>query len=397
MNWLEESKKMQAELSAWRRTLHKNAETGFDLPKTLAYLRAQLEGTGCTVETCGKAGLTVLLGKKEGKTFLLRADIDGLPIEEASGEKFAAKKGNMHACGHDMHATMLLGCAKLLKNREKELNGRVKLLFQPAEEILEGAKDCIENGVLKNPKPSSGLMIHVMTAVDLPTGYAVVASGGVSAPAADYFTVTVQGKGCHGSAPWNGTDALTVGARILLALQELAARELPVSEQAVLTVGSMKTGSAGNVVSDRVELSGTLRAFDEGTRDFVKKRLEEISSHIAKAFRAKAKVTYGGGCPTLVNEEDLSSFVEKTAKKTLGENAVFNSKELGGDTKKNSGGSEDFAYISHQIPCVMIAVAAGERKKGYAYPLHHPKARFDEDALAVGSALYAQIAYEWLR
>ncbi len=389
-----ESLALQEEMVRIRRYLHKNAETGFALTKTLAYVSEKLREMGYEPTPCGRSGLVATVGKGTS-CFLLRADMDALPITERAALSFASKNGNMHACGHDMHTAMLLGAAKLLKAREKDLRGQVKLLFQPAEEILEGAKDVLSAGVLSGPKPQAAMMLHVMTAVDLPTGTAVVASGGVSAPAADYFTVKVKGKGCHGSAPWNGVDALSVGAHILLGLQEIAARELSISDPAVLTVGSLQSGSAGNAISDSALLHGTMRAFDEGTRAFVKERLEEISKQIAKAFRAKAEVTYGGGCPTLVNDEKLSAFTEKSAKALLGE-GVYTSAGLGGDTKKNSGGSEDFAYISHEIPSVMVAIAAGEREKGCGYPLHHPKACFDEEALSVGAALYAHIAMEWL-
>lgn len=391
---LQQAKDLQKELVEIRRYLHKNAEVGFALDKTQSYIQKQLESMGITAQKCGKAGIVATLGKATGKTFLLRADMDALPIPERSGEPFSAKNGNMHACGHDLHATMLLGAARLLKAQEKTLNGRVKLLFQPAEEILEGAKDVIKSGVLSNPKVDGAMMLHVMTGNALPVGTAVVASKGVSAPAADYFKITVQGKGCHGSAPWNGVDALTVGARILLGLQELSARELPPSQRAVLTVGSIKAGSAGNAICDSAELSGTMRAFDEGVREYLKKRMKAIAENTAKAFRARAKITYQGGCPTLVNDSELSALAYKTAGAVS--SRVYFSADLAGEDKERSGGSEDFAYISHEVPSIMVALAAGEEKKGCAYPLHHPKARFDEDALYIGAALYAQVAKEWL-
>ncbi len=393
---LKEAQGLRKQLIEWRRGLHERAEVGFALPRTTAFVKAALKEMDCEVKPCGKSGIVALLGQGE-RTFLLRADMDALPIKEETGLPFASTNGNMHACGHDMHTAMLLGAAKLLKAREKRLNGRVKLLFQPAEELLKGAKNTVENGVLENPKVGGAMMVHTMTAVAMPVGTVVVASAGVSAPAADYFTIQVQGKGCHGSSPWNGVDACTVGARILLALEEISARELSTQEPAVLTVGSMVAGQASNVIADTATLKGTLRAFDEATRVFIKKRIKEITAAVARAFRAKASVRYEAGCPTLFNDEKLSGFTEKSLKKLFGETAVFSSGSLQGDVKTKSGGSEDFAYISREVPSVMVAVAAGEKGKGYEYPLHHPKANFDEEALSIGAAAYAHTAIEWLK
>ncbi len=385
---------MRDKLIEHRRYLHENAEVGFDLPKTCAYVEKTLTGLGYTVEKCGKAGLLATVGDGKNKpTVLLRADMDGLPIEEKSGEPFACKTGNMHACGHDLHTAMLLGAAELLQKRKNDVKGGVKLLFQPAEETLEGAKDCLKNGVLGGLKPDCAVMLHVMTDFPLETGTAIVSSAGVSAPAADFFRITVQGKGCHGSTPWKGVDALAVGAHILLALQTLSSREIPASAAAVLTVGSLQAGQAGNVIADRATLKGTLRTFDEEVRAKIKTRIAEIARMQAKAFRATAKTEFLGGCPALVNDEKISDFAYRTAKALLGEERAYTSAELsGGEVGKTSGGSEDFAYISQEIPSVMVALSAGERGKGYSYPLHHPKARFDEDVLPIGAALLTAFA-----
>ena len=394
-NLLRQARDLQEDLIKIRRYLHECAETGFALTQTLAFVRGELEKLGYTPQQCGKAGLIATVGKG-AKCFLLRADMDALKIPEKSGERFACKKGNMHACGHDLHTAMLLGAARLLKANEDKLHGQVKLVFQPAEEVLEGAKSMVKAGVLNNPKVHAAMALHVATGVELATGTAVVASG-VSAPAADYFTIEIQGKGCHGATPWNGVDALTVAARILLALQEIHARELSLAHSAVLTVGAIEGGNAGNAVCDVALLRGTLRAFDEGVREQIKRRMEEIAKNIAKAFRAKAKVVYGGGCPTLLNDNDLSAFALDKARALLGKNLAFNALELSGGEREKRGGSEDFAYISHEVPSVMVSLAAGEKSKGYAYPLHHPKVTFDENALSVGTALYAHIAIEWLQ
>ncbi len=390
---LKNAKEIQRELIEHRRYLHENAECGFALTKTLGFIEKQLKDMGYTPKKCGKAGLTAEVGDG-GKRVLLRADIDGLPIKEKSGLSYACKNGNMHACGHDLHTAMLLGAAKLLKANEGRLKGSVRLLFQPAEELLEGAKNCIEAGVLEGV--DCAVMLHVLTALDIPMGEVIVSSEGVSAPAADYFSMEIKGKGCHGSSPWRGVDPLTVAAHILLGLQALSARELSPAQTAVLTVGSIQTGEAANAISNAALLHGTLRAFDEEVRSFVKRRMETIVKQTAKAFRASAKVKYGGGCPTLVNDGELSKLAYEAAKKLLGEERVATSKGIGGDVRKKEGGSEDFAYISHAVPSVMIALSAGERSKGFAYPLHHPKVKFDENALPIGAALYAELAQKLL-
>lgn len=391
---LDEAKDVQKELVDIRRYLHQNAETGFELQKTYAYIKKKLEEYGYKPKKCGRSGLTATVGGRKGKTILLRADMDGLPIEEKTGLAYACKDGNMHACGHDMHATMLLGAAKLLKRREKKLDGKVKLLFQPAEELLEGAKDVIEGGAIEDPKPTAAVMLHVLTATPMPSGTVVVASG-ISAPAADFYHIKVQGKGCHGATPWKGVDALTVAAHIVIALQEISARELPASTPAVLTVGAIVSDGTDNALSDSVTLKGTLRSFDEGVRKMVKKRMEQIAKSVARGFRATAEITYNGGCPTLRNDEKLSLFTEETLKNAFGVGNVFSINALGGDVRKNSGGSEDFAYISHQIPSVMVGLSTGSVTEGYPYPLHHPKAAFNESVLWQGAAIYTLIGWKF--
>jgi hippurate hydrolase len=398
---LEKAVSLSDTLVSERRHLHMNPETGFDLENTVAYVKKELEDMGYEPVKCGKAGLIVLAGgKKPGKTFLLRADMDALPIHEESGVEFSSCNDKMHACGHDMHTSMLLGAARLLKEYEDEIEGTIKLMFQPAEEIFEGSHDMITSGLLKNPDVDSALMIHVMAGMSFPAGTVIVSSPGVSAPAADYFEIQVQGKGCHGSMPNTGVDPLNAAAHILIALQEIHARELAMSDNAVLTIGTMHAGNAANVIPDTVTMSGSIRTFDEETRSFIKKRMEEITECTAKAFRADAKVVWGSGCPTLVNDKDLSVCMEGYVKELLGQNKAFSVAQLmamsGGGSSSKSAGSEDFAYVSQEVPSIMLALAAGEPGKGYKYPQHHPMVKFDESVLAPGSAVYAYTAMRWL-
>ena len=394
---LDAARQLSQEMTEHRRWLHAHAETGFDLKETKPYVKAALEEMGYAVRECGKAGLTATAGTPGGKVLLLRADMDALPIREEADVDFACQNGNMHACGHDMHTAMLLGAAKILKQRESELGGMVKFMFQPAEEIFEGGKDMIAAGALEDPKPDAAMMIHVTAGTPIPAGTAVVSSPGVSAPAADYFTIQVQGKGCHGSAPQDGIDPLTAAAHILIALQEISARELAASEEAVLTIGSFHGGDVGNVIPDRAVLCGTIRTYNEDVRSWLKERIADISRGIAGAFRAKAQVSFGSGCPTLVNDKVLSETVTGYLKDLLGPRGAFTTQELTGGKPARGGGSEDFAYVSHQLPALMLALAAGEPQKGYRYPQHHPQVKFDESVLSVGCGIFVHTAMEYLR
>lgn len=394
---MQEAAALQDEIKAHRLWLHTHAETGFDLTETKPYVKSTLTEMGYTVQECGKAGLVTTVGKPGGKVLLLRADMDALPIAEEADVDFACKNGRMHACGHDMHTAMLLGAAKILKAHESELDGMVKLMFQPAEEIFEGSKDMIASGALENPRPDAALMIHVAAGMPLPAGTVVVSAPGVSAPAADYFTIRVHGKGCHGSAPQNGIDPLTAAAHILIALQEIHARELSASDEAVLTIGTFHAGEAGNVIPDTATMGGTIRTYDEKTRAYLKERMTAIAQSIAEAFRASAEVSFGSGCPTLVNDKDLSEKVTGYLKDLLGANRAFTTAELNGGKPARGGGSEDFAYVSHEVPSLMLALAAGEPSKGYVYPQHHPKVKFDESILPTGATVFVDCAINYLR
>ncbi len=385
-------------MSSCRRKLHRFAECGFELPKTLEFVEKELRGMGLEPRRCGRAGLTALVGAAEGRCFLLRADMDALPIPEQSGLEFAAQNGNSHTCGHDMHTAMLLGAAKILKKHEAELSGRVKLMFQPAEETLEGAKDMIEAGVLQNPEPDGAMMLHLMPASPLPVGSVVLPAPGVSAPAADYFEILVRGQGCHGSSPNTGIDPLTAAAHILIALQELGARELGMNERAVLTVGSLHGGEAANVIPDSVTMGGTMRAMEEDTREYIKKRLAEIARSVAAAFRAEATVSFGSGCPGLLGDAELLSRVEDFARVLLGGEMVFSAADFSsvGGRGGRTAGSEDFAYVSRIVPSVMLALAGGQPEAGFDKPLHHPAVMFDEAAMPSGAAVLAGCAMMWL-
>lgn len=383
-------------LTEYRRWLHEHAETGFALHNTTKFVMDKLTEMGYQPKVSGQSGVVATIGAGN-PCILLRADMDALPIREEADLPFACRNGNMHACGHDMHTAMLLGAAELLMRHKECLKGTVKLMFQPAEEILSGASDMMDAGVLENPKVDAAVMIHVTTGTPMPTGTVYIPSTGVSSPAADYFTIHVQGTGCHGSTPEKGVDAITAAAHILVALQEIRARELSVSQEAIFTIGSFHGGTADNVIADTADLGGTIRAYDEETRAFMKKRITEISEGIAGAFRASAGVTFGSGCPTLYNHKELTEKAADILKPLLGADRVICGSQFAAEGKPTrSGGSEDFAYISQKVPSMMLALAAGTPEEGHTYPLHHPMVTFNESILPIGAAVLAQFALCWL-
>ena len=387
INFFEEAKAIENEFLELRRCLHTHAEVGFSLPYPTGLVFAKLREYGYDPEKCGRAGITATVGRG-GKTFLLRADMDALPMREETGLEFAARGGNMHACGHDMHTAMLLLAAKLLRAHEAELCGTVKLVFQPAEELLAGAKDMIDAGVLEKPRVDAAFMLHVLSAVNTPVGSVIVPSGGVSAPSADYFDIRISGKSCHGAMPEKGADALLAAAHVLVALSSLSARELAIGERALFTIGKMVSGSAANAIAGEALLSGTLRAYSAQTREKLRRRISEISRGVASALGTAAEVIFGKGTPSLKNDVSLSSCIGKYCLELLPHEYVLPAEIPGA-----AGGSEDFAYIAEKVPAAMVSISAGSGE----YPLHHPKVCFDESVLATGGALYAHVAARWLQ
>lgn len=393
---LEQSKEIFEEIVGHRRYFHKNPEVGMILPITTKYVINKLKDMGYEPEVICESGVSATVGTgNSGKTFLLRADMDALEIVEETDEEFKSNNGSMHACGHDLHTSMLLGAAKLLKINEDQIEGTVKLMFQPAEEILSGASAMIEAGILTNPKVDAAMMIHVLSGFPLVEGKILSMLSGINTAAADWFKITINGKGCHGAAPNSGVDPLVVVSQILLSLQNINAREIDPSEPASLTVGQLHGGTAGNIIPDTAFLEGTIRTFSKEARDFIKTRVKEIAENIGKSFRADVKVDFFRGCPSNETDKELRNEINTSVIKLLGEDNLVDSEKTG--IFKTMPGSEDFAYISEHIPSVMLFLTAGSTANGYEYPMHHPKVSFDESVLNIGAAVYADTAIEWLK
>ena len=364
---------------------------------TKAFVKAKLEEMGYQPQDCGPGGLVVLAGgKKPGKCFLIRGDMDALPIQEEAEVDFASENpGKMHACGHDTHAAMMLGAAKLLKEHEDELQGTVKLLFQPGEETLEGAESCVKAGVLENPHVDAAMMIHSMTGMPMPHGVMLIMDGGRGMASCDQYKITVKGKGGHGAMPHLTIDPITAAAHIHVALAEIHSRELTSGTFGVITTGKFQAGVASNVIADTAVMEGTIRTGDEATEEMLMQRVKEIAESVGKAYRCEVDVEFVGHCPPNISDKEVSASAVKYMTELLGQAAVPASVAMG-DSNKISGGSEDFAFISTKVPSVSMMLAVGNPENGYCYPQHHPKARFDDSKLFEGAAAYAYVAARWL-
>ena len=394
---LAEAEALQPQLQKWRRTIHRNPEIGFDLPKTRALVKQALTEMGYQPQDCGKAGILALAGgKRPGKTILLRGDMDALPIFEESGEVFASEvPGRMHGCGHDMHTAMMLGAARLLKAHEDELEGTVKLEFQPAEEIFQGSPDMLAHGLLEAPHVDAAVMFHVLGGMPLPLGEVLVPGGGITMASCEQYHIVVHGKGGHGSMPENCIDPITAAAHIHIALQEINARELSQNDFGVLTTGRFAAGAASNVIPDTAEMWGTIRTTDPENKSgaLIKQRMTEIAQGVAAAFRCTAEVTFSDFCPCMVVDETLSKDAFGYLSEMLGQGVMDMTSLTGG---KPGGGSEDFAFVSHEVPTVSLFLACGGPAQGCRYSQHHPKVRFDDSVLYKGSAAYGYVAMRWL-
>lgn len=394
---LKEAHALEPQLQQWRRTLHRHPEVGFDLPHTKELVKKALTEMGYEPKDCGKAGVIALAGgKKPGKTILLRADMDALPIPEDSGEEFSSEvPGKMHGCGHDMHTAMLLGAAKLLKAHEDELEGTVKLEFQPAEEIFQGSPDMIAGGLLEDPHVDAAVMFHVLAGMPLPVGTVLVPGGGITMAGCEQYHITVHGKGGHGSMPEACIDPITAAAHIHIALQEINSREMDPHSFGVFTTGRFQAGAASNVIPDTAEMWGTIRTIDPENKvgELIHKRMTEIAQGVAAAYRCTAEVGFSDYCPCMVVDHALAGNAMTYMTELVGQGAMDMSKLTGG---KPGGGSEDFAFVSHEVPTVSMFLSAGSAKEGYAYGQHHPKVKFDDSILYEGSAAYSWFALRWL-
>lgn len=388
MNYYERALELKDETIANRRHIHKNAETGLDLPKTKAYVMEKLTEYGLEPKDCGY-GVTATLGKG-GKVLLLRADMDALPMPEESGEEFACPTGKeAHTCGHDFHAAMLLTAAKMLKEKEDTLEGTIKFMFQPAEETFEGSKNMIENGILENPPVDAALAYHVSPG-KMPIGLFMYNDKDTMMYSVDGFKITIHGKGSHGAYPHVGVDPINIGVHIHLALQELIARESDPTHSCVLTIGQFAGGTAANIIPETAVLQGTIRTNKPEARELLVRRVKEVAEKTAAVYNGTVDIEMISEVPPLICNPKLTDEV------------VGYMQELGipGLTPYpgiSASASEDFAVIAEKVPSTFMYLSAGYLDERGQYPAHHPKAQFNEDVCPIGAACLAHCASQWLK
>ena len=386
MNDYERALALRDETVAHRRWMHTHAEVGLEMPKAQAYVIEQLKRAGLEPRPCGH-GVVAELGKKGGRTLLLRADMDALPMKEESGESFACSTGTeAHACGHDFHTAMLLSAAKLLKESEEKLAGRVRFMFQPAEETFEGAKDMIANGILDGV--DAALAYHVSTG-RMPVGIFMYNDSGTMMNSVDGFRITVYGKGSHGAYPQNSIDPINIGVHIYLALEALLAREATPNKTCVMTVGQFTAGAAANIIPDTAILQGTIRTNDRDSRALLVRRMKETAEKTAEVYGGTVSVEMISEVPPLICDSALT-------KQIVGYMQELPIPGLMPYPGVSANASEDFASVAERVPSTFMYLSAGFLDERGDAPAHNPKVRFNEDVCPIGVSCLTHCAIRWL-
>ncbi len=364
-----------------RRDLHRHPELGLAEHRTSGRVRdllaelaiehvGGLAGTGVLGTIRGEAGA--------GRVVALRADLDALPLEEANEVPYRSTvAGKMHACGHDVHTTILLGAARLLVARRRELGGTVKLIFQPAEETVGGARLLVEQGVLDDPRVDAIFGLHVDPGMEVGS---VGLRYGQRNASSDNLTITIQGRSCHGAYPAAGVDAIVVAAQVISALQTVVSRNVDARNSAVVTLGTIAGGTLGNIVASRVRMVGTVRTLDPAIRATVLGRVRAIAEGVAAGLGARAEVDIEPSYDPLINDHEMVEVVRRSATSLLGEERVV-------VFERPNMGVEDFGFYLSHVPGAFFSLGVRNEAAGIVHPVHHERFDVDEECMAFGAAL----------
>ena len=383
--FFQEAVEMNDRLLCWRRALHRIPEVGTSLPMTMAYIREQLDDMEIDYRFHSDISCVEAVIGSGAPCFLLRSDVDGIPVQEETELPFRSTNGCMHGCGHDLHGTILLGAAGLLKKHEQELKGTVKLLFQSGEEVFRGAKAAVEAGILDSPRVDAAFAAHVIAM--LPVG--VIMTGKEAMASVDGFKITVTGHGGHGSMPEQTVDPINAAVQVYLALQSLIAREVGGTEEAVLTIGQLSAGEAANIIPERAVLQGTLRTFAPNVRERLRRRIREVAEGVCQTYRCRCSYEVLSECPSVITDDHVTAEAQKSVLSVLPQFRIV--------SDAHGMGSEDFAEIAQRVPSAYFMIGAGPEDPEQRFGQHNPRIEFNESVLPIGAAIYAQVAADWLR
>lgn len=404
--FLKEAKEIREQIIQWRHDIHKIAEVGMETFETAKYVSNELTKMNISHQLiANNSGVVATIGKGN-KCILLRADYDALPMKEEVDIEFKATNGNMHSCGHDLHGASLLGAAKILKAHEDELNGVVKFIFQPGEEIFKGAKACIDDGLLENPKVDCAFALHVNS--QMPKN--ILSYGKTPMSSVYGFEIKLKGVGGHGSTPEMCVDPINTGVHIYLALQELVSREASPLDEVALTIGSFNAGSVANIIPNEAVLKGTLRTFNPKASEMMIKRINEVVKGVCMTYRTEVEFTVLSECPSVICDDTMNQLVIDSVRSLewevhdeigklndFGLKAFQNPNVFYMTDDMKAMASEDFAFITKEVPSSYCLLGAAYTDGRTLYGQHHPLVEFNDEALENASAIYSAVAMKYLK
>ncbi|MDO5516407.1 MAG: M20 family metallopeptidase [Clostridium sp.] len=393
MNISKEAENIKQSIIKWRRELHKIPEVGLHLPKTQEYIKNKLKEMNIDFTTYeNHSGITAVIGKKDGKTIAIRADMDGLPIKEECNIEFKSTTDNMHACGHDGHMAVLLGTAKILKEHEDEINGKIKLIFQPCEECAPGgAEMMIDDGVLENPKVDAILVLHVDNKNRNYKNGDVIVSYKSMFASDDPINIKITGKGGHASIPHECIDPVSIGNLIMNNIQYILSREVKPTIPSLMSFCGMETSTvSNNIIPDSIVIKGTTRNVDNDVRKYVLKRIEELAVGMSRLMKAECEVDFSGGCPAVINDSNIVEKFLSSAKSILNEDEIHVVNDY-------NMGAEDAGFYFEKVPgCYFLLYNPKAYEDGVVYPAHNSKFMMDDSVLYIGVELFIKAATDIL-